>query len=341
MWMQMIVLAGCLETAAGVAAGPFLSASDLLDRYEAGQAGIRRFSDESIGVAEVTTPRGRTFEREKSTFHSDGDKVHWRYRRWRGLNAADEAAPPEDATCRSFLWDGRTAYEYRLEKNVAGKLFIHSNDRLKTGMVGLGYAGSPLLGVFKGDTAPVGSILRQARTLTVRPEREEVAGSSCYILDAVTEQGRYTLWLDPDHGYNIARARVHKKTGDLAWGAGRLGGTPNAGSLPSSAGGAQDARSESISFTLENVRFDRIGEVWVPMEADYESIYNQGNSTTTARFHHRRTRFHLEPDFDAIRAFLPDIPDGTRTFVMDAPGITYEWWENKAIPMVGENIWPT
>ena len=64
---------------------------------------------------------------------------------------------------------------------------------------------------------------------------------------------------------------------------------------------------------MENVRFRKIDDIWVLMEADieYDRTFRNG-SFYRSKYHHKRTEFILNPDHDALGSFIPDdIEDGT------------------------------
>ena len=218
----------------------------------------------------------------------------------------------EQADNRAFLWDGDSFFEYRKEVGFPAKLFVHKHGGLKKKreMISGGYTRAPLVGILQADLDPVDSILRQAETVSVRRQQEEIAGSSCHVIEAVTDHGQYTVWIDPGHGYNIAQAEVHKTEGDLAWGK-RIGQA-----------GATHFRS--TTFALKNVRFGNIRGVWVPLDADYETTIDHGGYVSVARTQHRCKHFGLEPDLDAMAAFVPDIPNGTQTVVLENLDTTFE-----------------
>jgi len=54
--------------------------------------------------------------------------------------------------------------------------------------------------------------------------------------------------------------------------------------------------------------------------------------------HHKRTNIDLNPDFEAIGAFVPDFPEGTRVYLEDAPGIRYIWQNGKLVPHVDQSF---
>ena len=57
--------------------------------------------------------------------------------------------------------------------------------------------------------------------------------------------GKYTFWIDPAHGYNIAKGTTVQREGDI------IAGHKLQGERKSS---------------YEVVRFEKIGDVWLPME---------------------------------------------------------------------------
>lgn len=309
--------------------------SEVLDRYDAAQAKLVSFSAKGITTVEAIGQNSTSFSYTESLFHTDGARVHHQYSQWRRLSSKDTPRTASNGAQRAYLWDGRSSFEYRKEKDFDGRLFIAGNDDLRKGMVAIGYGGAPLMGIFHADHDPVGTILRDAGTISLRPQRELVGSSSCFVIDAVTDHGRYAVWIDPDHGYNVAKAEVHKKEGDMAWGK-PLGWIGNVDNL--ALRGRKPEPYTSIHFSLENVVFRKIAGVWVPLEADYESTASRKGSTSTIKTHYHCTEMQLNPDFDRIGAFVPDIPNETRTYVLETQGITYKWQDGKPVPVVDQRF---
>jgi hypothetical protein len=333
---KSILIAYCFVTI-GTAGPQQTTASQLLERYTQTQAKARVFADTGVAEGEfILRDASRVFERRPGSCYYDGSRVHLRYWQSPGLKSVGEEVSVENGTTRAFLWDGKSWFEYRKEKNTFGKLFVASRDQTKAEMISLGYGGAPLIGVFLGDLEPVESVLRRAKTVSLRERQEQVEGSNCYVLEATTDHGQYTLWIDPQHGYNIARAETVKRGEDLAWG--KPVGWVGDPSGPNWEKGPPD-REKEIRFALSNVCFDQKDGVWVPVEATYEQtlLYVDGK-TSTGKTHYKRTSLRLNPDFEAERAFVPDIPNGTRTWIVEAPGISYEWRDGKPQTIVDETF---
>ena len=184
-------------------------------------------------------------------------------------------------------------------------------------MIATEYKGAPLMGICAGDYERIDSILSKADSLSSREKTESIAGCECYVIDAATKRGGYTVWIDPNHGYNIAKVQVQRKTGDLI--------------------GDGQYQKTDMSFSLENVRFEEINDVWVPMQADMQQIENDGAKTT--KWHHKRTQIILNPDFQALKAFVPDdIPDGTKVLFPGEYGTEYKWQNGAPVAQVKSNV---
>ena len=171
-----------------------------------------------------------------------------------------------------------------------------------------------------GDRDRVDTILRKADKIRVLKRREVIGGSECYIIYAETKWGKYKIWIDPKRGYNIAKAEIRREDGDALNYSGYI--------LP--------PKSRCLNI-LKSVHFEKIGDVWVPMEADIVTRKRIRQSPTDGHHleqnrHHKRTEVTLNSDFDAIKAFEPtDIRDGARVRIKDDPN-KYTWRNGKIVP---------
>ncbi len=334
MTRNLVVLIGITIPTSLPAAGQ-IAASEVLDKYDVARARTTAFSAKGITTVESVGQSGTSFSYTESLFRTDGARVHHQYSQWRYLTSRDAPRTPSDSEERAYLWDGRSSFEYRKEKDFDGRLFITGNDNLRKGLVSIGYGGAPLMGIFHADHDSIGSILRNASEISLRPRQELVGTSPCFIIDAVTDHGRYAVWIDPQHGYNIAKADVHKKEGDMAWGK-PLGWVGNVDNIALK--GRTPEPYTDIRFSITNVAFKKINDVWVPVEADYESTASRKSSTSTIKTHYQCTDIELNPDFDTIDAFVPNIPNGTRTYILESQGIAYEWRDGRPVPLVDQDF---
>jgi hypothetical protein len=174
----------------------------------------------------------------------------------------------------------------------------------------IGCCGEEVRGYFYGDTLHdakrVDSVLRKAKTISVRDKLERVGRSRCYVIEAVSNRGKYTLWIDPEHGYNIAKAEVFRGPRECV----------------ATIGKRAKGMTQSVYGSIRNVRFKKIKDVWVPMEADTERrSENTAGSVLIQKAHHKRSEVILNPDHEALRSFYPDdIPPEVEIMGFDSEG---------------------
>ena len=217
-------------------------------------------------------------------FVTDGKRTRRKQYMWGdvGLQAGKvDKARPTYFFCN---WDGN---EYYCHSSVA-------NNPAKPGVVQIGglnkdqgatqfcrHSESYVLG-YHGDER-LDKILRRARNISLSDEMENVGGSDCYVLKAETHNGTISLWIDPEHGCHTAKVETRTKTGN--------------------------PKPENVINTtkLENVRFERIDGLWVPMEADlfkHKTFdINGKKGSIREKSHYKRTGFVLNPDHDELCSF--------------------------------------
>ena len=306
------------DTAAIQAA--ILSSEELIKRYSASLSNLQSLICKSENYNEMTAPWGlvKQTNRTELRFDGPGNRCADRHSIW-GENLHGGSLPEAKASYTSYLWDGKAYYVYcigrRLSDNpkqdrlTIDQRPVHANPKVFE-MLRI-TLGAELFGCFAACSERLDDILLKARRLSVRAQTERIGGSDCYVLEAETVQGRFVLWLDPQHGWHLAQATMIKKAGDYA-------------------GGAQAIRgSFEIREAVKNVRFESIAGVWVPMEADIEIIHKDPSNpedfrlNTTSKIHHKKTAVQLDPSFKALRAFMPDdVRDGTRVTVRDGTPAT-------------------
>ncbi|HUS72965.1 MAG TPA: hypothetical protein VMY06_07840 [Sedimentisphaerales bacterium] len=285
-----------------------LTVSDLLVRYRDTQDKLKSF------VARAkTTIEGNADKRteERCEFRSDGNRVSLHRFSWDGAMTTKDKAG-----YKSLLWDGMSLIEYEKAPNSSkGKAGITKDKKLIEEKLAVDYRGAALLGVFSGDYVRVDSIIARAKKISIREKTEKIGDTQCFVIEAATERGDYTIWIDPDHGYNIAKAVVKRSKGDLIQRSTRI--------------------KRTMSFLLENVRFEQIDGVWAPMEADMKSAVD---NREVAKVHHLRTEFILNPDAEILGSFIADdIPDGTAVTVAGDDG-KYIWQDGKHVLEGWDNV---
>jgi hypothetical protein len=158
----------------------------------------------------------------------------------------------------------------------------------------------------------------------VEPRTEEINGSKCYVINAATKKCEYKIWIDPEHSYNIARAIL--KGGCASWSRPELYKTR-----------PPDGSSET---ELSNVRFEKINDIWLPVEADYRREFEYINGDYEKSFVKiKKIEFVLNPDHDALGSFESDfIRDGARVRISGIPDVIYTWQNGNIVDKNGRVI---
>jgi hypothetical protein len=155
----------------------------------------------------------------------------------------------------------------------------------------------------------IAAVFRDAgSTVTVRRNTERVGDSDCYVIEAKTNRGKYAVWIDPEHGYNIAKAETSKSGKNLNF------------RKPLDQCIAMGLRFASTRNTIGDVRFQKIGDLWVPVQATLRNVtlFSDGSkSVSTQRY--RRTEVVVNPDHDVLGSFLPKFPNGSTVRVYGKP----------------------
>jgi hypothetical protein len=314
--------------------GKGATVSDLLNLYRANQDKVLSFyaKTEDRTVSTDSMESGSRFTRTVSEIRIDGDKIDYRTHVWRGLGSEIKDAPMDEAIFNSSVWDGESLINYR--KTNMGIASIKRNKIHRDRMVSITCGDARLTGILEADLEPVDAILRKASTAFVEERMDEVDGFQCHVISAVSRNGSYRVWINPERGYNIAKAEVEKKGGDLAWNE-RLDFKPKA--VPGMK--SPPPAIESLSFSMKNILFENVDNVWIPMEADWDvAVKYEDGTVAQDHNHHKRTEMTLNPDHDAMGSFVPDVPDGTRVIVEGISGVRYRWFGGRAIGDVDADV---
>jgi hypothetical protein len=199
------------------------------------------------------------------------------------------------------LWDGQTHFQYTEVHGEPVGLNIEKGETkyMREGIIKQSYS------IFSGYYYPfdgrVDRLLRKARGLSVRRTTEKVGRSPCYVIDGVYEKDKYTIWIDPQHGYHIAKAVVERPRSNVQ--------------------GLHSFRGE-----IKNVRFKKIDRKWVPVSANLVNRFDyQNGHYCTGSYHFKVTEIVFNPDHNALGSFVPDdIKNGAKMlFYIGSPHRPY------------------
>jgi len=281
--------------------------SELLNKYVENQDRRPSFiaKTETVNSAKWANEDQPTFMRRFMEARVDGERIHIHTQTWYRLPSRDAPTPIENAKIFYHLWDGDCYMTYR----VGLRADMHRNENAIKKTINVRVIGLPFFGIRCSDDEPLDTVLRKAKTISVRDKLERAGSEDCYVIDAKTTSGTYTVWIDPQHDYQIAQAEIRVGPGDLF----------RERTLDD---------NESRFISIRNVRYENIDGIWIPMEVDIheESIKPEPDQSYTIDSHHKITQITLNPDHEAIGSFVPVIENGTTVIDRDS-GVRYTWRE--------------
>lgn len=310
------------------------TAFELLDKYAETQDKLQSFILKGACSTDYVDffMRGKNKAHEAFEVRLDGNQFSLRKQIWGNLYYSPLKFIPKDKPVyQSFTWDGQTYFQYGGRSRLwaptlwqsHGKVFIHRdwNDVNTKKLISRDEACSALMGFFYGNDERIDSVLRKADSVSIRDKTQEIGGLKCYVIDAVTISGKYTIWIDPEHGYNIAEATIHREENDLQY------------DRPMTKG-------DKIVGSLKNVRFEKIDDVWVPIESITKVLRDlPGKNFSNFTRHYKITALTLNPDFDILNAFIPDdIENGAEVEFTGVESITYTWQNGQVLDKKGRLI---
>ena len=222
-----------------------------------------------------------------------------------------------DMNSRS-IWTGKQ-YQHmqKFSEEGGGQISMSISDHLpKNKVLGLTRGGSFLWGtIFYHNII---EIIKESDSAKLHESMENIGGSKCYVIEGRTKFGHCKVWIDPSFGFNLRKAVVAQKAGDLEFG--------TSGKIISNNIAAR-------KVIVDDVQIEKINGDFVPMVGTlvYTQLLKEGKPLKID-FRTKRLNIEFNPDFETMGAFvMDDVPDGTYVEHMDYPGIRYIWLGGRAI----------
>lgn len=182
--------------------------------------------------------------------------------------------------------------------------------------------GQAMEGYFAHDQVPVWERLRGAADLRSREEDDPSTGETLTVLEGTTPGGRYSVWLDPLREYFPRKVVVRKSPGDEY-----------------SGGLVRDFKWEEVVYTCEDFEFVTIDGLVLPKACQtMESRESEDGTLETFVCTYSRTEIAVNPDFESLGAFVPDLSNGTKVVNHQLQGIDYRWFDGEILPWVEPGI---
>jgi RNA polymerase sigma-70 factor (ECF subfamily) len=244
-------------------------------------------------------------------------------RHWEGT---DESSPPHEQF-NLETWDGQRFYSLGKVLSSAHSYWGGGTSEAPKHAPRLRaiHTGAELMGVLYGDLVPYYDVLNDAQELTVVPDDSTIPGISTYRTEAKTKRGVYRVWVDPAQDYHLRKAILEKSADDLDW-----------DDIPLSK--QEWNPMKTLKYTLTNEEFESFeGRIFPVLgHTVTECVYTTVslNRTRGAASSIQKSDIHissidLNPDANALRAFVPDAPPNT---------IVTDWDNNRQVVWIGTGI---
>jgi hypothetical protein len=266
--------------------------SELLDKYAANQDKLNSFickweastrMNASLSEPPYRALSGKSRKVELREFDCDGNRYSEKRSTWGNIRSVKDFIRKERAPYNSQLWDGQRFFDYIAMTNQPGRLgmFADVNELPETmrlahqrDLAGLGAI--LIRGFYPIHNERVDFAIRKAQTISVGDRTERINGSECYSIVAEDASKKCTIWIDPVHGYHLAKGQVQYKDNDLF-------------------------------LSQENIRFEKVGDFWIIAEAVAKRVqkFRNGDFTddTTVL---KLIEIKINPDHERLSSFLPD-----------------------------------
>jgi len=159
-------------------------------------------------------------------------------------------------------------------------------------------------------------IERSNGELYLRQNQEDINGLLCYVLEGTTQYGKVTAWIAPDKGYSPAKWVIQENYS-----------------------GGSDDKITIISRTaeFEVFEFEKHGTNFIPKRAKFTLDEQLSNGIIEIwQDSYEVSEIQLNPDFPALGAFKVNLPEGTRLFSIESPGVKLVWKNSKVVPDVNQ-----
>jgi hypothetical protein len=306
------------------AAAEVPKAAEILDRYAETQKKFKSHIVKALDVCTSSDRTGKHNSEEESEVRYDGKRFYLRRSNW-GNFGPDRKTSKENPYYDTNLYDGKKTYYHSQTFNGKQPDKVCIDPEPGTRVEGIVHSsGDALQGKMYGDSQRIDAVFRDAgSTVRVREKPERVRDSDCYVIEAKTNRGKYTVWIDPEHGYNIAKAQVSKSGKDMFY----------AQHLDEVKTPYPNVRIVSTGEAIKDVRFEKIGELWIPMEGTIETAARFSDRTRfVMTLRHKRTEVIVNPDHDALGSFVPKFPNGSSVRIVGVPRVLYTWQDGKCVP---------
>ena len=320
-----------------------LNATDILDAYKNAMENSlihrERSTYKAKDILNVRKPARflvKPSEVLQYTYLRDRDRID--YRNEFSMFDGDQLIP---LSTKQFVRDKKIGLRasHSMYRGSSWSVNTYSKELWRHTLINGGLCEGALTGYIDGDAIkPLWEVLEGESDLRLRDEMEVIDGHKTYVLESKTNHGHYTLWIDPNSGFNLRRCIVHRSGNDI-YNNQPLPLPPISPSLPTLSDVPLRPQLPVVEHTVkvDSIKIENIDGIFIPVEVTVTLNRKYSNGEKIAHiWSHKRFDIDLDPDFSKIEgAFVFNVPNGTRVRNRDIPGggVPQVWQNGEIIPV--------
>ena len=159
------------------------------------------------------------------------------------------------------------------------------------------------------------------------------------IVSFTNAYGAYNVTLSLRFGYLPTRISVTRTAGNTYNGI-QIGSKPQTHREVTATWPDEPILSVETTVTVDSI--SQVNGVYLPQSAtvDEQVSYASGKHVAV-HARHTRSDFSLSPDFDSLRAFHLEVPNGTEVAYLDErdiAGLRFQWQDGRVVPLVSTEV---
>ncbi len=203
-------------------------------------------------------------------------------------------------------------------------LMVHnSREKFLRSLRGRTTGGSPMTGRVDGSSdQSISALLKGASKMNVQAATK-IMGFTTYLVEADTQYGSVKAWISPDAGYNCLKWEVIKRQNQFY----------RDGKLTH-----DDFTGWRACFTAH--KLDSVDDQYFVTEAEFTEEVKKGETVlSNPTYRYSLTHINLHPDFEAMKAFEIQLPEGTVVTHEEVPGTQFRWTNGQFVPDVDDYLY--
>ena len=183
--------------------------------------------------------------------------------------------------------------------------------------------GNALVGrIFGNSHKSIYELLKGSQNLSISQTPSKINDVLCEVLSAKTKYGTITAWIAPEKGYIAMKWKIEKGHNDFF----------NEYKLIE-----QNLETWVAEYKLSELQ--QVQNIFLPKHSKFTlTIHNKNGNTKISHYDYTVNDIHINPDFKALGAFKIDLPNGTKVFISELPGIRYVWKNGKVVTDVDQSF---